>query len=93
MISGYLKGFADYEKVEEVRKQLWAKSGKGLKKIFEVARLSWGSRLEEMRSFQFQVCGRLLSLRKSNAIVDAYFKSVLKETPEAVLATCKSILS
>ncbi len=55
--------------------------------IFRALRISWGRFLEGLRAFQFQVCGRLLRLRRTSIIVDKYLKSVETNTPMPYLVS------
>ncbi len=58
---------------------------RSFKAIFKAVQLSWGRMATGLRLFQFQVCGRLESMRKSSVIVVAYLQSVEECTPESYL--------
>ncbi len=62
----------------------------GFKDIFTAVQLSWARMITGLRVFQFQVCGRLASVRKLNVIVDAYLQSVEKCTPKPYLLPVNS---
>ncbi len=56
---------------------------RGFKLVFQAIQLSWGRVFK--RVFQFHVCGRLVSLRDSNVIVEQFVHSVEKCTPKPYL--------
>ncbi len=62
----------------------------GFKDIFKAVQVSWGRMVSGLRVFQFQVCGRLISMRKSNVIIDTYLTSVEKFTPKPYLVPVSS---
>ncbi len=62
----------------------------GILYIFKALQQSLARMAIGQRVFQFQVCGRLAGLRKSNAIVDAYLKSIERRTPKPYLRPLSS---
>ncbi len=98
-IGGILALKTDFELLEECflrmensseRLSISAEVRQGFKAIFKAVQLSWGRMLSGLRLFQFHVCGRLVTLRKSNGIVDTYLNSVEKYTPKPYLVPVSS---
>ncbi len=59
--------------------------------VFKAVQLSRPRMETGLRTFQFQVCSRLVDLRKSSAVVETYLQSVQRNTPTPYLLPVKSI--
>ncbi len=56
------------------RRSIAEEARQGFKTIFKAVQLSWGRMVTGLKVFQFNVCGRLASVRKSNAIIETFFE-------------------
>ncbi len=98
-IGGLLALKTDFELLEESflrintageRLSIFEEIRQAFKYIFRAVQLSWGWMDTGLRVFQFQACGRLAGVRKSNFIVDTFLNSVEKYTPKPYLVPVSS---